>query len=98
MGVEAALVAEEREADVPVGDDVDAVEVVGGGAVEDEAAQVPAEEAADVEEGAAGLEEGEDTGVGGRAAQEGVEPCAEAGAGVGADGPGTVALWEVSMC
>lgn len=64
-------------------------------AVGDETAEILSDEAADVEEGGAGLEFLDDGRVGGGFGEHGVEPETEACAGVGADGPGFVALGEV---
>ena len=86
MCAEAVPVAEQLEPDVPVVDDVDAIETVRGRAVDDQPAQVVPDVAAEVDEGGvAGLEEGQDAWVGGVLADGGAKPEAEAGAGVASD-------------
>ena len=71
---------------------VNAKEVLGRRAVEDELAEDLAETAADIEEDGAGFDAGEEGGVFGDGGEVEMEEAPAADAGVGEDGPGFVSL------
>ncbi len=70
---------------------IHSVETIRWRAIGYETSEILPDEAAYVEEGAAGLQFADYGFVSGGLGQQGVEPEAEAGAGVGADGPGFIA-------
>jgi len=74
--------------------DIHSIEIRRRRAIENESAEILADEAADVEQGGAGLQARDDGVVGGGFGDHGVEERAHSGAWVWTDCPGFVALRE----
>lgn len=86
------MVAEHVEADGPVADNVDGVQIDRWGAIGDQAPEVLANEAADIDEGLIRMEPCENFSIRRRAGDVGIEEKAQACARVGTYGPGFITL------